>query len=345
VAIFENLTSAQQTDISYPIYRFLTALILTHRQNELDMPKFAVIVVTYFPDAEIIHNLIQISDKCKNVIVIDNTPGSAGIEIPNIKNIKVLKNKKNMGLAFALNMGMNSAGKEGVENIFLLDQDSRPSDHYFNEMLAFKSQMACQYDRWAFYVPNFYDRNSKTFARFPLLTRCTLTHATCKNVGSVQGDRAAIAITSGMLISYSRFREIGPFREDYFIDFVDNEYCLKAAQKGYRIGVNCDTILDHAIGNRSLHRFFGLTVKPNHHLPLRRYYIARNGVRTAIDFVLPYPSYVPLIFARMLHEFISILLYEDQKSKKIRAMICGIYHGLTGRMGNCSIGSLMSDYS
>ena len=307
------------------------------------MPEFAVIVVTYLPDAETIHNLAQLSDKCKNVIVIDNTPSSAGIEIPNNKNTKVLKNNKNMGLAFALNMGINLAGKEGVEDIFLLDQDSRPSNHYFNEMLAFKSQMASQYDRWAFYVPNFYDRNSKTFARFPLLTRFTLAHATCKNISSIQGNRAVIAITSGMLISYSKFREIGSFRKDYFIDFVDNEYCLKAAQKGFSIAVNCDTILDHAIGNRSLHRFCGLTIKPNHHPPLRRYYIARNGVRTAIDFVLSYPSYVPLIFARMLHEFISILLYEDHKLKKIQAMICGIYNGFTGRMGKCFIGSLITD--
>ncbi len=309
------------------------------------MTTFAIIIVTFFPDTETIHNLVQISDQCKNVIVVDNTPGSAGIEIPKIKNIRVLKNNKNMGLAFALNMGMNLAGKEGIENIFLLDQDSRPLDLYFNEMLAFKSQMDSQYDRWAFYVPNFYDRNSKTFARFPLLTRCTVAHETCKNVISVQGNRAVIAITSGMLISHSRFREIGSFREDYFIDFVDNEYCLKAAQKGYRVAVNCNVILDHAIGNRSVHRFCGLTFKPNHHPPLRRYYIARNGIRTAIDFILPYPSYVPLIFARMLHESISILLYEDQKMKKIQALICGIYHGLTGRMGKCSIGSLTSDYS
>lgn len=35
-------------------------------------------------------------------------------------------------------------------------------------------------------------------------------------------------ITSGMLIPLSLFGKIGMFREDYFIDSVDHEFCLRA---------------------------------------------------------------------------------------------------------------------
>ena len=306
------------------------------------MNSFATIVVTYFPDAETLNQIVKLSGQCCQVIVVDNTPDNFNIDSINRKNTKVLKNQKNEGLAFALNRGIDWAGKNGIENIFFLDQDSRPSENYFSSMLTFKMQQERRYDRWAFFVPNFYDRNSKTFAKLPHLTRFSLAHATCKGLKSIRKTRAVIAITSGMLITYSRYREIGPFRDDYFIDFVDNEYCLRASKKGYHVRFNCDVVLDHAIGRRSLQRFCGVTIKPNHHPPLRRYYIARNGTRTAIDFAVPFPSYLFLIFARMVHELISILVYETQKSKKIYALIQGLYHGLIGKMGKCPIDSLYS---
>lgn len=306
------------------------------------MNRFATIVVTYFPDAETLNRIVKLSGQCCQVIVVDNTPDNLNIDFINNKNTKVLKNQKNEGLAFALNRGIDWAGKNGIQNIFLLDQDSRPPENYFSSMITFKMHQDRQYDRWAFFVPNFYDRNSKTFAKFPHLTRFSLAHATCKNFKSIRKIRAVIAITSGMLITYSRYREIGPFRDDYFIDFIDNEYCLRATKKGYRVRFNCDVVLDHAIGRRSLQRFCGVTIKPNHHPPLRRYYIARNGTRTAMDFAVPFPSYLSLLFARMVHELISILAYEKQKSKKIYALMQGFYHGLIGKMGKCQIDSLYS---
>jgi len=245
-------------------------------------------------------------------------------------------------LASALNQGMASAKKEGWEDVFLFDQDSRPTDHFFSQMLAFKSDVDGFFDDTAFYVPNFYDRNCHTFAKFPLLTRFTVNHATCENIRSIKESQALISITSGMLITCSRYRQIGPFRVDYFIDFIDNEYCLRASVKGLKVAVNCNALIDHAIGKRSAHRFCGVAVKPNWHPPVRRYYIARNGVRTAIDFSDRFPSYIPLITARMIHEILSILLYENKKIKKVKALVWGFYHGFIGKMGECNIGSILS---
>lgn len=305
------------------------------------MSEHAAIIVTYYPDEDAIENLERLSGLCDTLLVIDNTPEQITKRFPNKSNITVWNSAENIGLASALNIGMKLAAKQDVENVFLLDQDSRPSDHYFQQMLNFKSRLSSTAHRFAFYVPNFYDRNSKTFGIFPLLGRLTLKHVKCYNMQPVPDNRALIAITSGMLITLSAYKKMGPFRDDYFIDFIDNEYCLRANKLGFSIAVNCDIVLDHSIGNRSLRRFWGMTIKPNNHLPTRRYYISRNGIRTAIDYFPRYPCYAILITARLAHEILSIVLYEESKYKKIKALILGIYHGLTGRMGKYQTTLLM----
>jgi rhamnosyltransferase len=304
------------------------------------MPKCGAVIVTYHPDAATIDHLKKVTELCDKVVIVDNTPGDKATNFPAIRNLVVFKFHNNAGLAAALNKGIELAGEQGIQNIFLFDQDSLVPSHFFHSMLSFKSNIDKVINNCALYVPNSYDRNSKTVARFPLLTPFTVKHATCENIQLLQRNRAAIAITSGNLITYSRFREIGPMRDDYFIDFIDNEYCLRLHNLGFKIAINCDVLLDHAVGTRSTHRFLGITIKPNNHLPVRRYYISRNGVRTAIDYASGYPSYIILIVARMIHELISIVLYEGNKLKKIEALIWGTYHGLVGKMGKCQIKSL-----
>lgn len=297
------------------------------------MSRHATIVVTYFPNPDAIKNLNRLSDLGDVLIVIDNTPLQRKKEFPARSNVVVWNSSENIGLAAGLNMGMELAGEQGIADVFLLDQDSRPPDHYFQQMLTFKSRLIGAHRNFAFYVPNFYDRNSKTFAAFPLLDRFSLRHITCRGMPSLVDNSALIAITSGMLIPIETYHKIGPFREDYFIDFIDNEYCLRANMLGYSVAVNCDLILDHAVGHRSVRTLFGLTIKPNHHDPIRRYYIFRNGIRTTIDYFRWRPSYALLMTARLVHEILSVMLYEGNKQRKIRKMVHGAYHGFTGRMG------------
>ena len=304
------------------------------------MSNFAVVAVTYFPNQSTIENLYRISHRCDRLVLVDNTPGRAELTFPRLENLTVHRYKENVGLAKALNKGINLAGQLGYDNIFVLDQDSRPRDDFFEQMLMFKSQVSSFVSNCVLYAPNFYDRNSKTYAKFPQLTRFTVKHLKCGNMQSGPCDAATICITSGTLVTYKGFREMSGLRDDYFIDFIDNEYCLRIYKLGYKIAINCEVTLDHAIGHRSMHKFFGIPIKPNNHSPPRRYYISRNGVRTALDYGAKYPSYVFLVFARIIHEVISIVLYEKNKRKKLIAIIYGFYHGLIGRMGKCKLAIL-----
>lgn len=296
--------------------------------------RYAIVVVTYFPDSDTLNQLDCMADLADCLFIVDNTPGRA--DFGRLQNSHVVTKYEdgNQGLAKALNDGVFLAGSHGYQNIFLFDQDSKPDKHFFKSMLNFKRRIENEIENCAFCVPSFYDRNSESYSTFPLVTAFTVQHRCCHQIEPFYENKALIAITSGTLISFDRFKQIGPFPEDYFIDFIDNEYCLRAARKNLCVAVNCDAMLNHAIGLREKKQLFGLQIKPNHHSSKRRYYIARNGIFTALTFFRHYPSYFFLIVLRLIHEVLTVLLYESDKLSKLKAIGRGLVHGWLRRMGD-----------
>lgn len=290
------------------------------------MHKYACIVVTYYPDKQTIENISKLSSLVKFLVVIDNTPES--ITIPDRSNMLLITNGSNRGLATALNQGIHIAGTRGFENIFLLDQDSHVPSNFFMEMMEFKIRVDKCHGDCALYVPNVYDRNSGTFCRFPEIKKYFFRHYTFKKTSEYIIKKGLIAITSGSLLSYSKHLTIGPLRDEYFIDFIDNEYCLRISRNNLKVSVNCDVVLDHAIGHRENKKLLGISLKPNNHAPFRRYFIARNGIITSLLYINNFPSYSFLVCLRLFHEAFTILLFEDQKNKKLSALFSGIVAGL-----------------
>lgn len=294
---------------------------------------FAIIVVTYFPDNDSLTHILSIADMADCIVIADNTPEGVDLGKSDHSKVRIIRNNKNVGLAKALNDGIEYARRFGFKDIFLFDQDSKPDEYFFESMLQFKTRIEQKISNCAFCVPNFYDRNSCTYAKFPILSEYSIQHKCCKKVKSFYPKKALVAITSGTLLNYERYRQIGPFSEEYFIDFIDNEYCLRAAKKGFVVAVNCAATLNHSIGCRENKKFLGVRFKPNNHPALRRYYISRNGIRTALFYLNDFKSYFFLIILRMIHETLSIIFYESQKSVKIKAICRGCIDGLIGKMG------------
>lgn len=138
--------------------------------------EFCAIVVIYFPDQSCLRNLETLCRASDKLIIVDNTSGQLDFHFPHSKNVEVLKLGRNIGLAATLNKRICLAGLLDVENIFLFDQDSRQTDDFFREMLVFKARADALNANFAFYVPDFFDRNSKTYATLPMMRRFTLKH-------------------------------------------------------------------------------------------------------------------------------------------------------------------------
>ncbi len=77
-------------------------------------------------------------------------------------------------------------------------------------------------------------------------------------------------LTSGSLVSVDALRAVGGFRDEFFIDCVDFEYCLRARSTGFHVLVTCKPVMEHGIGHPSGHRLLWKTFGTSNHSPLRQ---------------------------------------------------------------------------
>ena len=86
-------------------------------------------------------------------------------------------------------------------------------------------------------------------------------------------------ITSGSLMPIAVYNEVGAFRDDYFIDFVDIEYCFRVLSNGYYVYISRDPLITHKIGDGTTHSMLKIAnTGTSDHSATRRYYMARNLV-------------------------------------------------------------------
>ena len=282
--------------------------------------RFGVVVVLFDPNEENINNLAQFTTLGVKVCAVDNS--AYGNVIP--ENYHYIHNNNQGGIAGAFNKGITYLLQNGCDFIFTFDQDSVLPHNFFDSMRDFISKNIAK-----MVVPDFIDTNSRTHASFINLDKWSYkVTRTDKNT--------AFAISSGMGFDTSVWALIGPFTEDYIIDHVDTEICLKALRNNISIFVNYDICLEHQIGNRSVHKFLGVTFKPNHHNYKRKYYIVRNGTHLSLKYLIDYPSYFFMNFLRIVHELLCVVLYEKDKLRKLRYMLKGLFHAICGKLGAVS---------
>lgn len=300
------------------------------------MDKYAVIIVTYNPspkDIEYIKSLLQYVPFL--LIVANSDIQSTFFNDYPANNLFTIINKKNVGLAAALNIGVEQAGELGYEDIFLFDQDSRVDNSFFEQMLTFRESLKSDNIPYGFIVPDYFDIGTYTHAKFSILTKCSFHRVSCRDISSFTSPKAILSITSGMLIPYTNYQKIGPLKDDYFIDMIDIEYCLRTYAKGFQIGISCNAVMKHTIGRRCEQSKFNIVFRPNYHPAFRKYYFARNGIATVFTYIDKFPAYFILFCLQLIHDSLSILFFENQKRLKFYAIIRGLFDGVKKKLGIC----------
>jgi rhamnosyltransferase len=135
-------------------------------------------------------------------------------------------------------------------------------------------------------------------------------------------------ISSGSAISAAAYRRLGAFREDYFIEYIDIEYSLRAVRQNVSVYMNAAVTMRQTTGKIERH---GDNYTTNH-AAWRRYYRARNAVHCLYlhraSWGLHWVSGL-LAFLQILR----VLQYEPQKVTKVTAITCGFLDGLFGLLG------------
>ncbi len=290
------------------------------------MKSYGVIFVLYQPTEAFLRNLDVAVAAGQNVIAVDNSPQPEPSlhEALQRQGVTIMHNANRGGLAGAYNRGAEILSERGCDVMFLLDQDSDIGEGFFDAMMQ-----ACErIEHEAFVLgPKIYEIHLEKF--MPVLPPGRRWPKPVKMREPTEGlFDTLFVISSGSAISAQAYRRLGAFREDFFIEYVDVEYGLRANSQGIPVLMNAAVTMRQTTGHIERHgRLF-----TTNHAAWRRYYGARNGVFT----LRLYRSHWALHWLGgllALHQAFNVLMFEPQKLRKVLAVACGYVDGRLGRLG------------
>lgn len=264
-------------------------------------------IVLYNPDFSILKkNIESIHSQVSKLILIDNNSVNFHLikkEVSEKYNdIIFLRNDKNEGIAKALNQIMNYADSIHAEWVITLDQDSIcPHD------IIHKYSKYMNLPQVGILSPIIVDGN------YPYI----------ENISSNDYDIIEKCITSASLNKIDVWKKVGGFDEKMFIDFVDFEYSYRVRKKGYEILRVNNTKLLHHLGNLEIREFFFKKIYIGHHNAIRKYYYVRNAIYCYRKHSELYS--LKLLIKDVLGLIIKILMFEEEKNKKIKYIFNGIF--------------------
>jgi len=278
------------------------------------------VVVTYEPDSFFESRVRVLCKQVSQVVIVDNSIKKNNADFFSDKNlneyVSIIRNRKNLGLGFALNQGVNFARSLGFTYVILFDQDSEVYENTISMMCKISMSIEDQSVGML----------GAAYKSMPDSKSSVISYVKKKGI-----------ITSGSLVPISLFENVGEFRSDYFIDCLDSEFCLRLRKNGYSIYQTSTNLLKHAVGNPINHKIFGLRFLSTRHGADRRYYIARNHLvmlreyRTMLS-KIPLFWFIKTIRRSMYYAFI-VICFEREKMLKLKAITTGIKDGLFNKMG------------
>lgn len=258
----------------------------------------AAVIVTYNPDDKFGERLAAIACECGQVYVVDNgsTNQAALKKITKRPRVKLLALGQNTGIAHAQNVGLSAAFESGAEAVILFDHDSAPRPGFVSALRS-----AAGTSRIA--GPRIYDINKKSFALHPCYAGLFFRRRPAPESGVLAG--AMMVIASGCLVPRAVHERVGGMREEYFIDYVDWEYCLRARHRfGVETVVAGAAILDHARGERTGKKVGPLTVYPPGYSAFRYGHIFRNRATLLREYLFKDRAFGAFEFVSLMRDFL-----------------------------------------
>ncbi len=275
--------------------------------NENHEPRLdSCVIVLYFPKESMVEYILKISIFFNKIVLIDNTPKNKSFFTKKSffpPNIFLISNFKNRGVAAALNTGCHFLFDRESNYTILFDQDSSIKENFscsVNDILKI-----CNIENSIIGLSH---KESAIRRVFHLENRIPL-------------NKSKTIITSGTIISKNVFTLLGEFREDFFIDSIDHEYCLRAHKHKINVLSTKAALINHHIGSKG-----GLIPIHNHE---RKFYIFRNVIVTIKLYWKDDIFWALKQFLRLITELFHAAFLEKDKIKKLNNMLRGIKNGLS----------------
>lgn len=274
--------------------------------------KIFAVVVTYNPSIlklkEFISSLHNVNDL--SVVIVDN--GSKNddeiLALQDSKTFVLLQNE-NKGIAFAQNIGIIFSESKAAEYIVFFDQDSTIDNNFIDNLISDYYKILNDNEKVAAIGPRFLDEKSGFY--FPALKLNNIGLIDKIDIENIKEPiEVSVLISSGTLVSLKVLNDIGLMKEEFFIDFVDTEWCFRAIAKGYKLFISQRAVMKHSIGDDTIQL---LNFKIPVHSGFRRYFRIRN-----LFFMWKMP-YIPkiltfkLMVSNFFHQILLMLLKNNKK--------------------------------
>lgn len=275
--------------------------------------KLAAVVVVYNPDLDqTISNIMQFIDFVDALVIWQNSPveSSFKVALENYSSKIVYKGTdRNEGIGYALNRSINWAIENGYSAILTMDQDS-----FFEDFKTFNSKVEEYFDRIdiGIYAPTI---------KSP--------YNNITDLSNNSNDFRIIdkSITSGSIYKIELFEKIGFFKEDYFIDVIDTEFCLRAKKNNIQVMEFTNCFLKQEFGSITKSK---LGFMSRNYSPKRLYFIIRNNIWLWKEYGSFYPAREKKYFVNYIFiQSFKIMVHESNKFSKYKAMLKGIYDGIS----------------
>ena len=284
------------------------------------------VFITFNVDMAFPERVHLIVDQVDSVIIVDNGSNEAVRsmlhELEKNEKIYVVYNTENLGIAAALNGGIGVAKEKGYPWVITFDHDSTAEKFMVDTYIEMFEKLEDK-EKIAVIGCNHIDTNSLNYFVDPE-----------RHKGKKWIEKKDV-IASGCFMSMNVFEVLGPFREDFFIDAVDTEYCFRARKNNYIVIFILKPLLKHSIGNKVMIRprwFPWRRIAVANYAIFRRYYWTRNYLILVRDYFFIEPSWAMLILVIMTVSIVKVLMFEEDRFEKLKMIVFGCKDFLTKKM-------------
>lgn len=286
----------------------------------------SAVFVLYFPDVALLEsNVERLSRSVEHILLVDNSADATVQEqlqpVLQRASVSYLDMGDNLGIASALNRGIEFARERGSTWLLTLDQDSVPGETMVDDLLACYDSLTPEEQQQVTQLcPAIIDEDTKIPKRErPADGRAWMD--------------VYVAITSGSLHRVDSFDAIGVFDDELFIYHVDTEFSLRSYFKRFRTLLVFDAVLLHSDGSQEVVSKWGFSFVVTNHSPVARYYMFRNAVLLFRRELMFQPRFTYHLLRWHTKTLLKVMFLEEQRASKLKMIARGLWHGLLGKDG------------
>lgn len=214
------------------------------KSSKRDSYRIVCVVPLYNPSKEEIKNIESYIGSLDYCILMDDSQTEHRDVCNDLLEkhhgrVEYIWNKTNIGLCKSANSGMKRAIELGAEWILIMNPDSKPHNDIVSVFREYIDKNNT--NNVAILAPQYnYDRHKRDV--------------------KVRTRKIKFCNMSGSLMSVKVLKRIGLYDERFFIDGLDNEWCLRALKAGYQIIECSEAMLDHHPAETRKLKIFGKTL-------------------------------------------------------------------------------------